>query len=217
MTWFSILNLRISTPPTKRHNPVQLNTGVAKYLLSLVYNTMTDRTSIGDGSSQLVPTGGSDGQRGFSTSGQISWTGLTSSAVSLAVGILSRISATGLDYYIGVVGQKLGAQFQLTTTGRHKVQDALNKLQSYGSLGKALWLEFGVKSPRTNLGNNRGRPAVLCASILECYEIRVVAEILVKMGNRSRAPENLRPSILQWKALLEKQAPQFLHQQRLEN
>ena len=42
----------------------------------------------------------------------------------------------------------------------------------------------------------------LCASISEFYDMSIAAETLIEMVKTSRAPEELRPSILEWDALL---------------
>jgi hypothetical protein len=166
---------------------------------------MSDPASISNGALPLVTTGEPGGQGAFSTSGQISWTGLANSAFSTTVGVLSRVSAAGVDPYTVVVGQQLGAQFQLTSAGRWNIQEALNKLQSYRALGVALWFGFGVNHLVRIMGRTEeGQLCLaLCASLSECYDITVAAEILIEMVNTSRAPASLRPSILEWKSLLE--------------
>lgn len=43
----------------------------------------------------------------------------------------------------------------------------------------------------------------LCASMSEFYDMSIAAETLIEMVKTSRAPEELRPSILEWNALLD--------------
>ncbi|KAI9854958.1 MAG: hypothetical protein M1813_000623 [Trichoglossum hirsutum] len=91
------------------------------------------------------------------------------------------------------------------------VAEALEGLLTYGSLGKALWFGFGAKNMvRTLAATEEGSTCLaLCAAVSECYNELVAAEVFVEMVKSSQSPEDLRPSILQWKALLQSCAGVF--------
>ncbi|KAK0511453.1 hypothetical protein JMJ35_006026 [Cladonia borealis] len=166
---------------------------------------MSGSTSVGDGNYSIIPSSGSRRTDAFTTSGQIDWIKLLKTPFGSSVGILSRMSAAQVDPYTVVGGQKLGNLFHLTSTGRNRILDELSKLQSFKSLGKALWFGVGVNHlVRILAKTEEGKMCVaLCASMSEFYEISIAAEILIEMAKTSRAPEDLRPSILEWKALLD--------------
>ena len=166
---------------------------------------MSGSTSIGDGNYSIIPSSGSNRPDAFTTSGQIDWIKLLKTPFGSSIGILSRMSAAQVDPYTVIVGQKLGNLFHLTSNGRNRILDELSKLRSFKSLGKALWFGLGVNHlVRILAKTEEGKMCIaLCASMSEFYEISIAAEILIEMAKTSRAPEDLRPSILEWKALLD--------------
>ncbi|KAI9691996.1 MAG: hypothetical protein M1820_009614 [Bogoriella megaspora] len=166
---------------------------------------MPESASVGDGNLSVVASGVSGGHSGFSTSGVISWNSLVDTTFSTTIGVLSRISAAGVDPYTVVVGQALGSQFQLTRLGRRRITDALEMLPSFRATGNALSFGFGVNHlVRVMARSEQGISCLLlCGSLAECYPIEYAAEILIEMVKTTQAPADLRPSILQWKALLE--------------
>lgn len=92
---------------------------------------MPEPASVGAGNLSVVTSSGSGSHGGFSTSGVISWNSLVDTTFSTTIGILSRISAAGVDPYTVVVGQALGSQFRLTRLGRQRINDALERLSSF--------------------------------------------------------------------------------------
>lgn len=142
--------------------------------------------------------------KSFTNQGSISWTDLASKSIGATVGILSRISAAGVDPYTVVVGQKLGSEFRLTQQGRANIVDALQNLKSFQSLSKYLEFGFGISHlVRVLARTEEGIMCLsLCAALIECYDIAVAGEILLEIVKTSRAPEDLQPSGLEWHALL---------------
>jgi hypothetical protein len=93
----------------------------------------------------------------------------------------------------------------MSAAGRTQMTDALLKLPSFQSIGTALSFGFGINHLVRIMGKTEeGQLCLaLCASLCECYDINTAAQVLVEMVKTSRAPENLRPSVLQWKDLLD--------------
>lgn len=164
---------------------------------------MSANVHFGDGSSGPL-TRRFTGRTSLQQQGSISWVDLVNTTISGTVGVLSRMSAAGVDPYTAVVGQTLCTKFWLSQLGRGHVVEALSQLRSFGSLSKALWFGFGLRSVVRTLAETEegGTCVALCAALSECYHDYVGAEILVEMAKSSKAPDELMPSILQWKALL---------------
>jgi hypothetical protein len=160
--------------------------------------------TIGEQNSSIVPSGSGHSSSGFNTQGQLSWTGLVSSTFAVTVGILSRVSAAGVDPYTIVVGQKLSSIFQMTADCRRQVTDVLRVLPLYKGIGEVLSFGFGVDHLVRVMGKTEEGQAllVLCASLSECYHPDHAAEVLVELVRTSRAPETLQPSVSQWRSLL---------------
>lgn len=140
----------------------------------------------------------------FSTSGQVSWTGLISTTFNATADVLTRLSMAGVDVYTLAVSQKLGSSFQLTPTGRRRITEALSQLHSYGAVGTALYFGLGINHIVRVLGKTEeGQMCLmLCAALTECYETSVAAEILIEMVKLSRTSPDALPSIFQWESLL---------------
>ena len=166
---------------------------------------MSGSISPGDGMDSITLSSGSRKENAFTTSGQIDWVNLLKTSFGASIGVLSRMSAAQVDPYTVVVGQKLGNLFQLTSTGRNRILLEISKLQSFQSLGKALSFGLGVNHlVRILLRTEEGQMCVAPrASLSEFYDKSIAAEILVEMVKTSRAPEDLRPSILEWEAFLD--------------
>ncbi|KAI9685176.1 MAG: hypothetical protein M1822_004763 [Bathelium mastoideum] len=162
---------------------------------------MTDPASTSGGSLSLV----SSSHKGFSTSGTINWNSLVDTTFNATVGILSRVSAAGVDPYTLVVAQALGSQFQLTKLGHERIITALEKLASFSGIGNALSFGFGIDHlVRVMAKSEQGLLCLaLCGSLNECYSTDLAAEILIEMVKTAEAPASLQPSILQWKAFLQ--------------
>ena len=166
---------------------------------------MSDSTAVGDGSDSIILSTGLSKTKAFSTSGQIEWVNLMKTSFRASIGILSRMSAAQVDPYTVVVGQKLGSLFHLTSTGRNRLLGEMSKLRSFNSLSNALHFGLGISHlVRILARTEEGKMCVaLCTSMSECYDKAIAAEILIEMVKKSRAPEDLCPSILECEALLE--------------
>lgn len=140
----------------------------------------------------------------LSPNGQIDWGSLAKNMTHGAIGIFSRFSAAGVDPYTVFVGQALAHQFELSREGRHRIMKTFESLRSFKLLGQALEVGFGVRSfIRTLATTEEGSLlASLSAALSECFKEDITAEVLLEITQHSHAPEDMRPSILQWKNLV---------------
>jgi len=140
----------------------------------------------------------------FHTQGTVDWVGLARSTLTTSVEILTRCSGAGVDAYTIAVAQALGTRFHLSASGHSNLAAALSGLQAYPSLSNALWFGFGLKSVVHVLGSTREGAGclILCAALGESYSPHVAAEVMLEMTDSCEAPENMKPSISQWTALI---------------
>ena len=136
--------------------------------------------------------------------GTIDWHALIKSLFNSSIGLLSRVSAAGVDPYTVIVAQAVGKQFQLTRPGRQRIMQAVDGLKGIQTINSKLWLGLGVDNfvriiSRTEEGI---MCLAMCAALSECYYDQVAAEVITEMVRTGSAPGELRPSILEWKALL---------------
>ena len=145
---------------------------------------------------------------GFIQNGTIDWVALLKTLLDSSIGIISRVSAAGVDTYTVIVAQAVGKQFKLTRPGRQRVVDAVSQLKGIQTINEKLWLGFGFDNfirviTRTEEGT---MCLAICAALSECFYDQVAAEIIMEMVRTSRAPGELQPSILEWKRLLQASA-----------
>ena len=140
----------------------------------------------------------------FPQKGSVEWGNLVTTIFSATVGVLSRYSAGGVDSYTSVVAQAVCNNFKLGTVGRMHLEEALTNLHTFGSLADALWFGFGVKNlVRSLASTEQGAVCLaLCTSLSECYHEYACSEIFLELVDKSQAPEDLKPSVHQWKAMI---------------
>jgi hypothetical protein len=140
----------------------------------------------------------------FQQQGSLDWVNLAKQTVSFSVDIMARISAANVDPYTVIVGQAISENFPLAPIGHRNLQQALARLESYGSVGDSLWFGFGVRSFARTLGVTDEGSALLalCAALSECFHEDLAAEVLHEMALFYKAPEQLTPSTLEWAALV---------------
>ncbi|KAG7127360.1 UDP-galactose transporter 1 like protein [Verticillium longisporum] len=101
----------------------------------------------------------------FAQQGSMDWVGLSSRSVHFTMDVLSRFMAAGVQPFTIVVGQEVARHLPLAESGqevaRHlplaesgqrNVQDALDHLASYQSIGSVLWFGFGLRGLARTLG-----------------------------------------------------------------
>ncbi|KAL8860634.1 MAG: hypothetical protein Q9178_002987 [Gyalolechia marmorata] len=140
----------------------------------------------------------------FPQQGSVEWGRLLSSIVEVSVGMLSRYAAGGVDSYTAIVGQALCNNFTLAPLGRRHVEEALKGLTYFKSYEDVFWFGFGINHlVRSLVATEQGASCLaLCGALSECYHGSVPAELMAEMARNSQAPDELRPSVLQWNALI---------------
>ncbi|PNH57089.1 hypothetical protein VD0003_g643 [Verticillium dahliae] len=107
--------------------------------------------------------------------------------------VLSRFMAAGVQPFTIVVGQEVARHLRLAESGQRNVQDALDHLASYQSIGSVLWFGFGLRGLARTLGATaEGRSLLaLCAALGESfhedYAASVPHHLLVKACNGIRS------------------------------
>ena len=124
--------------------------------------------------------------------------------VQATLGILSRYSAARVNPYTALIGEVLCQSFQLTATGRNKLETAIGNLKVVGSLGSALEFGFGIEDVvRTMAKTERGCVCLaLCAALKECYSDDIAVEVLLELAKLVNVNGQYMPSSQSWKDLL---------------
>ncbi|KAL9119649.1 MAG: hypothetical protein Q9187_003797 [Circinaria calcarea] len=149
--------------------------------------------SIGDGSISS-----------FSQQGTIDWVQLGNTGVTATVAILSRISAAHIDPFTLTVAQAVAGQYKLSCKGKARLNECLQSLKCFASFENVLWFGFGIKHViRILARTTQGMSTIaLCGSLSEVMSSEMVASILDELPAIYGAPLELRPSLLQWEALV---------------
>lgn len=167
-------------------------------------------------------------QSGFAQQGTVDWVDLASTLVlksksanaqllsqypileiqhlvSFFVGILSRLSAAGVDPYTLIVGQALAQNLHIPIAGNKSIERALKELKCYAGVQNAFWFGFGIKNIVRELGTtDQGCSCLaLCAALSECFSDEFAADVLHELTLAQKAPEQLTPSIGQWHMLVQ--------------
>lgn len=140
----------------------------------------------------------------FPQQGTVDWIKLGKTGVTATVEILSRVSAAHVDPFTLTVAQAIADQYKLSSTGKARMNECLQSLRSYTSLDGALWFGFGRKHVVHILASTtQGICTIaLCGCLAEVLSPEVVASVLDELPATYEAPTYLRPSLLQWSALV---------------
>ncbi|KFZ24729.1 hypothetical protein V502_00790 [Pseudogymnoascus sp. VKM F-4520 (FW-2644)] len=141
---------------------------------------------------------------GFPQQGTVDWAQLVGHTASFTLSVLSRFSAANVDLYTLEVGRIVSQRFEISSLGRENVTNGLNGLVSYGILGDILWFGFGSRHVvRAMPSTSEGLMCLaLCGVLSEYYNENISPEVLHELVRILKAPPQLTPSILQWKALI---------------
>lgn len=140
----------------------------------------------------------------FPQQGTVDWMELGKTGVTATVGILSRISAAHVDPFTLTVAQAIADRYKLSSTGKARMNECLQSLRSYTSLDGVLWFGFGRKHVVHILASTTQGISIiaLCGGLSEVLSPEVVASVLDELPATYEAPTYLRPSLLQWSALV---------------
>ncbi|KAL9948054.1 hypothetical protein D7B24_006599 [Verticillium nonalfalfae] len=150
-------------------------------------------------SQDIVPAGSS-----FAQQGSMDWVGLSSRSVHFTMDVLSRFMAAGVQPFTIVVGQEVARHLPLAESGQRNVQDALNQLASYQSIGSVLWFGFGLRGLARTLGATaEGRSLLaLCAALGESFHEDYAASVLHHLVLAYQPPSGFVPSLHEWQQLV---------------
>ena len=151
-------------------------------------------------SDQLVPSAGPS----FQQSGQLDWVSLSRSLVHISVGTLARLSRAGVDAYTVQVGKALCWNFQLSAKVQDNLMEEIKNLKCAKLCDNLLWFGFGIKQVVADLVETEQGLALvaLCSALTTNYDVFYAAQVLRELCLLAEAPQNFRPSLQQWKALV---------------
>lgn len=140
----------------------------------------------------------------FSQQGQVDWVSLANHTVSFSVGVLSRLSKAGVDPLTVVVAKTLCHNMPLSPLGQKRVFDALSTLKAFSSFGQVIWFGFGVRHIVHELtGTEEGMTCIALSAALQLsYDSFFGAQVFRELSHYRGAPDNLLPSLHQWRAML---------------
>ena len=142
----------------------------------------------------------------FVQQGTVDWVALGNESLTASVSILRRPSGCGAEPLTASVACVIRGTLRLSASGTSHLNEALEKLNSFGTYGNSMYFGFGVKSiVRTLAEIAEGMSAVaICASAAEVHGLAVSTQIIHEYINLYRADSdtNLMPSYRQWEALV---------------
>ena len=141
----------------------------------------------------------------FQQQGTVDWTLLGKTGITAALGILGRISAANVDGLTVVVARAIGSHFAWHGIGRERFDQAVNSCTGVATYHKALWIGFGIRhTVHVMASTDQGAVcAALCVCLAECYTVPYVAGVMLEITQQSGAPDELSPSLQQWRMLVE--------------
>ena len=140
----------------------------------------------------------------FQQQGTVDWVKLGKTGVTASISVLSRLSGANVDPFTISVAQAMAGQFKLSRAGVARMNECLQSLETFVSLDGVMWFGFGHKHiVRLLAGTAQGVSTLaLCSSLSEVLTTGRVAAILDELAATYGAPAELRPSLLQWAALV---------------
>ncbi|KAL9623424.1 MAG: hypothetical protein Q9160_002317 [Pyrenula sp. 1 TL-2023] len=140
----------------------------------------------------------------FQQQGSVDWVQLSKSSLSLSIDIVGRLSKAGIDTLTVVIAQAICGPFTITGDTQRKIQSAIGKMKVRASYGEVLWFGLGIKSiVRSLMETEQG---LLCIAISACLTLSYgeffAAQTLRDMALLRAAPDELRPPLSQWTALI---------------
>ena len=140
----------------------------------------------------------------FQQQGQVDWIALSNSTFNFTLGVLSRLNKAGVDTLTSSIGKIICRRLALTVNGQERVQSAISKLKGWPSYRKVVWFGFGERHLVHELAlTEEGVTLVaLCSAIQGTYGEMYAARVFRHLTSELKAPDDLSPSIHQWRALM---------------
>jgi hypothetical protein len=140
----------------------------------------------------------------FQQQGSVDWVQLSRSSLTLSIEVLGRLSRAGIETITIAMGQALCSSFNIPSDAQHRISSAISKLKVTSSYNSVLWFGFGVKNiVRSLVETEQGIACVaICGCLSISYDEHSAAQLLREMARSRAAPEELKPSLSQWGALI---------------
>lgn len=142
----------------------------------------------------------------FVQQGTVDWTRLANASVNASVSVLTRLSGCGVELWTVSLAQVILGTIRLSAEGESHLNEALDKLHSFGSYGNAMLFGFGVKHiVRTLADSSEGMATVaICAAITEAHGMAISTQIVQEYAKLfgTYSDGALMPSYRQWEALV---------------
>lgn len=138
----------------------------------------------------------------LTTTGQVDWTSLSRSTITMSLDVAARFANAGVDAITVGVGRALGSRFLFPPEGQQELMSSLNQMKGVSSFSNTIWFGFGVKHVvRALIETEQGAMFVaLCAALADGRsKLWDVGCVLREMCLVLDAPPELIPSIHQWK------------------
>ncbi|KAI8952690.1 hypothetical protein F4801DRAFT_539975 [Xylaria longipes] len=141
----------------------------------------------------------------FSQQGSVDWVDLAKVQVKLTVGVLSRLSRARIEAITYHAAHAIFSPAKLGDQGQMRVYNATQKLTSFPTLSKALWLGFGVKHIIHDFAiTHEGLVCVgICAALTEHFTTPHAASIISELWKMRKLPPDYSPALHQWITLVE--------------
>ncbi|KAF2972287.1 hypothetical protein GQX73_g1342 [Xylaria multiplex] len=148
---------------------------------------------------------GSDLVPAFVQQGSVDWVDLAKAQVKLTVGVLSRLSRARIEAITYHAAHVIFFPAQFSNQGQMRVYDATQKVVSFPTLSKALWVGFGVKHIIHEFAaTHEGLVCIgICAALTEHFAISHAANIVLELWKMRKLPPDYTPALHQWIALVE--------------
>ena len=140
----------------------------------------------------------------FSQQGSVDWVALSRMQLSTSIAILGRLSGAGIEPLTVAVGRAICSYIPLGAHGERILDEAMNKLKAFSTIGDVVWFGVGVRHIlRELVQTSQGASCVaFCAALTEGHSNATAALILYEMTKVLGSPQDLSPSFPQWKALV---------------
>ncbi len=141
----------------------------------------------------------------FSNQGTLDWLALAKAPVNISLDVLTRYSKAGVDPSSVMAGQIVCSFIVMTPKAEKEVLEHLRKLPRVAMYGNVAKFGFGLQHVLEDLLQRDGGTSclALCGCLTHSYDLFFGARVLRSLCERRKMPVELRPGVMQWKALLE--------------
>ena len=147
---------------------------------------------------------GGAGAASFAQQGQVDWVAFGNTTWQASSEVLQRFAMADVQPVTFGAGLALAGQFQLSSIGQQRVEDAISRLHGIPVLQNVLWLGFGYRSLVNTMANTVGgiKCVALCSALADVHSENSAASILAHLWSESGYPPEYEPSHSQFLALV---------------